>query len=455
MKVSFENPDKINGLLTITVEEDDYKGDVEKALKEYRKRANVRGFRPGMAPMSMIKREFGPSAKMDAINKVLGNEIEKYISDNNIQMLGEPLASEKQEAQNLDNPAPYTFMFDIAVAPEFDIELGDKDTIDYYTITVDDALIDRQVDMFASRLGKYGEVDSYEKGDMLKGDLRELDDKGATKEGGLTVEGAMLMPEYLKNDDQKKLFDGAKKGDIITFNPAKAYENNDVQLAALLKIDKDKAADYRCDFSFQVTSIERFQKHAVDQDLFDQTFGKDAVKDEKEFRSKIAEGMKEQLVRDSDFKFIQDVRKYAEDKVGQLTYPDALLKRVMKQNSKEKDEKKLQESIDKNYEQSIKELTWSLIRNKLAEKANVKVEDADVKEAARETARVQFAQYGMSNVPEEYVNNYADELLKKRENVQGFAERALDVKLADALKKSVKLNNKDISLDDFNKMMGE
>ena len=455
MKVSFENPDKINGLLTITVEEDDYKNDVEKTLKNYRKNANIRGFRPGMAPMSLIKREFGPSAKMDAINKVLGTEINKYINDNKIQMLGEPLASEKQEAQNLDAPAPYTFMFDIAVAPEFDIELSDKDTIDYYTITVDDALVDRQVDMFASRMGKYAEVDSYEKGDMLKGDIRELDEKGATKEGGLTVEAAVLMPEYLKNDDQKKLFDGAKTGDVITFNPSKAYDGNEVQLSALLKIEKAKAADYQGNFSFQITSIERFQKHAVDQELFDQTFGKDAVKDEKEFRSKIADGLKEQLVRDSDLKFMLDVRKYAEEKVGQLTYPDALLKRIMKQNSKEKDEKKLQESIDKNYEQSIKELTWSLMRNKLAEKANIKVEDADVKEAARETARVQFAQYGMNNIPEEYVSNYADELLKKSENVQGFAERALDVKLADALKKTVKLNNKDITLDDFNKMMGE
>ena len=193
----------------------------------------------------------------------------------------------------------------------------------------------------------------------------------------------------------------------------------------------------------------------MDQELFDQAFGKDAVKDEKEFRSKIAEGLKEQLVRDSDYKFLLDVRKYAEDKIGQLTYPDALLKRVMKQGSKEKDEKKLNEMIDKNYEASLKELNWSLIRNKLSEQTGIKVNDDDVKEAARETARIQFAQYGMSNVPEEYINNYADELLKKRENAQGFVDRAIDVKLSDALKKIVKLNKKEISLDDFNKMMGE
>ena len=251
MKVSFENPDKVNGLLTITVEEDDYKNDVEKELKEYRKRANIPGFRPGKAPMGMIKRQFEPGAKMDAINKVLNDELQKYIADNKIQMLGEPLASDKQEPQDLEKPAPYTFMFDIAVAPEFNIELSDKDTVDYYEITVDDALVDKQVDMFANRLGGYVDVEDYQENDMLKGDIRELDENGNTKEGGLTVEGAVLMPNYLKNDDQRKLFEGAKNGDVITFNPSKAYDGNEVQISSLLKIKKDQVANYN------VTSASR------------------------------------------------------------------------------------------------------------------------------------------------------------------------------------------------------
>jgi trigger factor len=200
-----------------------------------------------------------------------------------------------------------------------------------------------------------------------------------------------------------------------------------------------------------VTSVQRYAKHAVDQELFDQTFGEGNVKSEEEFRQKISEGLKSQLAVDSDFKFLQDVRKYAEEKVGQLTYPDSLLKRIMQQNNKDKD----QEFIDKNYEPSLKELSWSLIRNKLTEQAQVKIEDADVKNAAREAARAQFAQYGMNNVPDEYVDNYADELLKKQEMVQNFVDRAIDVKLIAALKSVVKLNKKDISLDDFNKLMGE
>jgi len=338
MKVSFENPDKINGRLTITVEENDYKDEVDKTLKDYRKKANVPGFRPGQVPMGMIKRQFGASVKMDAINKIVGEQINKYITDNKINMLGQPLASEAQQPQDLEKEGPYTFIFDIAVAPEFDIELTNKDKVDYYDITVDDALIDRQVEMFASRLGKNVDVEEYADGDVVKGDLRELDDKGNTKENGLTVEGAMVMPEYIKAAAQKKLFKGAKVGDIITFNPRKAYKESDAELASLLKIEKDKVADYESDFSYQITGIQRFKNHAVDQELFDQTFGKDQVKDEKEFREKIAEGLKKQLEKESDYKFLMDVRKYAEDKVGQLTYPDALLKRVMKENNKDKDQ---------------------------------------------------------------------------------------------------------------------
>lgn len=448
MKVSFDCPDKINGLLTVTIEEDDFKNDVEKELKNYRKRANVPGFRPGMVPMGLIRRQYGNAVKMDVVNNKLSEEVNKYIQDNKINMLGMPLGSEKQTPVDLEKDAPYTFMFDIAVAPEFDIELSDKDAIDYYDITVDDKLVDQQVDGFASRFGAYQKAEEYKEGDVLKGDLRELDAEGNTKEGGVEVEGATVMPQYLKDDDQKKLFEGAKAGDIITFNPYKAYAGG-AEVATLLKVEREKKDDYQGDFSYQITEVQHFEKHAVDQELFDQVFGKDEVKDEKSFREKIAEGVKQQLATDEDFRFLQDLRKYAEEKVGQLTYPDALLKRVLKENNKDKDD----EFINKNYEASLKDLTWSLIKNKLAEKAEVKVNDDDVKNVAREIARAQFAQYGMQNVGEEYVNNYAEELLKQRDTVNQFAERAVDEKLVAAIKPVVRLNHKEISLEDFNKMV--
>lgn len=451
MKISFENSDKVNGLLTLTVEEADYKENVEKTLKDYRKKANIPGFRQGMAPMGMIKRQFGTSVKVDEINKVLGEQMYKYIQDNNIQMLGEPLPSDKQTPVDVEGDGPYTFMFDIAVAPEFNVELTGKDKIDYYTITVDDKTIDQQVDMYASRSGHYDKVETYQANDMLKGDLRELDENGNTKEGGITVEAAVLMPEYIKVEDQKKLFEGAKLGDVITFNPRKAYPESDIEISSLLKIKKEEAADVTADFTYQITEISRYTKAEVNQELFDQVYGKDVVKDEKEFREKIADNLKAQFAVDSDFKFIQDVRKYVEDKIGTLTYPDALLKRIMLNNNKDKG----QEFVDKNYDKSIKELTWHLAKEQLVKANNIKIEDADVKEAAKEAARAQFAQYGMNNIPDEYIDNYATDMLKKKEYVDSLVDRSIDRKLTEVLKGVVKLNEKTATLEEFNKMMSE
>ncbi len=450
MKISFENPDKINGLLTIVVEEEDYKNDVEKTLKDYRKKANAPGFRPGQAPMGMIKRQFGPSVKMDAVNKLIGQQIYKYVQDNKIQMLGEPLTSEKQAPVDIEKDGPYTFMFDIAVAPEMKVSLTGRDKVDYYKIVVDDKTIDQQVEMLASRAGSYEKAENYEGNDMLKGDLRELDENGNTKEGGITVESAVLMPSYIKVDEQKNLFEGAKLGDIITFNPRKAYPDNDTELSQLLKIERDAAKDMVSDFSYQITEIQRFKKHEVNEELFKQVFGEDTdVKDEAAFRAKIAEGLNAQLVNDSDYKFLLDVRAHCEKKVGKLEYPDALLKRIMLANNKDKGEK----FVEDNYEQSIKELNWHLIKEQLVSAQDIKVDDNDIKETAKEAARAQFAQYGMTNIPEEYIDNYANEIIKKGDSTDALVDRSIDRKLAAVLKGVVKLNEKEVSVEDFNKMM--
>ena len=449
MKVSFENQDKVNGLMTIIVEESDYKEKVEKSLKDYRKQANIPGFRKGMAPMGLIKKQYGEYLKLDTINKVVGEELYKYIKDNKINMLGEPLPSAKQEAQDLEREPPYTFYFDIAVAPELKVELTSKDKLPYYDIKVDDATVDKQVDIFASRTGQYVKAEEYQKNDMLKGDLRELDEKGNTKEGGITLEAAVMMPEFIKVEDQRKLFDNAKLGDVIVFNPRKAYPDNDSEIAALLKIKREEVAQHEGDFSYQITEISRFEKAEVNQALFDQIYGEGEVKSLEEFRTKIAEGIKEQTVTDCDYKFLLDVRSYLEGKVGKLTFPDEILKRVMLLNNKERGE----EFVEKNYEASIQQLTWHLIKEQLVEANKVKIEDKDVREAAKETARIQFAQYGMIQVPEEYVDNYVTEMFKKKENVDAFVDRAIDLKLIEALKKVVTLEIKEVTLDEFNKIV--
>jgi trigger factor len=261
------------------------------------------------------------------------------------------------------------------------------------------------------------------------------------------------MPQYMKADEQKKLFDACKLGDVITWNPRKAYPESDVEVSGLLKIEKDQVKEHEGDFTFQVTEISRFTKAPVDQKLFDQAFGEGTVKDEKEFRQKISDMISQQFKTDSDYKFLLDVRAHMEKKVGKLQFPEELLKRVMKQNNKER--KDVDEYVEKNFELSIKELGWHLIKEQLVAQQGIKVEDADLKAVAKEAARAQFAQYGMSNVPEEYLDNYADEMLKKRENVDGLVDRAVDVKLTAALKQVVKLDEKSISMEDFQKMLQE
>ena len=448
MNISFEAPDKINGLMTITLETADYQPEVDKTLKDYRKRANIPGFRPGQAPMGMIKRQFGPSVKVEAVNKLLGEKLYEYVRENKIQMLGEPLPSDKQEQLDFESDQPLTFKFDIAVAPEFEATLSGKDKVPYYNITVDDKLIDQQVEMYQNRSGQYEKVEQYdsEERDMLKGDLREVG-----KEGGIELSDVVLMPQYIKVDDQKKLFGGCKLGDIITWNPRKAYSDNDAEVSAMLKIQKEEVKDHEGDFTFQVTEISRYVKHEVNQELFDQVFGDGNVKDEKEFRQKIADQISQQFKTDSDYKFLQDVRAHVEKKVGKLEFPEALLKRVMMNNNKDKGA----DFVEKNFEASIKELGWHLMKEQLVAAQDIKVDDADLKNVAKEAARMQFAQYGMSNVPDEYLENYAAEMMKKRENVDGLVDRAVDVKLTAALKNVVKLDEKDITMEDFQKLLQE
>lgn len=448
MNITFENPDKVSGVLTFVIEEADYQEDVNAQLKKYRKQANIPGFRPGQAPMSMIKRQVGAQVKVDVINKLVGEKLYDYVKENKINMLGEPMPHLGEEPVDLDAPAPYTLKFDIAVAPEFKVELSKDDKIAYYNIAVDDKLVDQQIEAFASRAGSYQKVDEYQDNDMLKGDLRELNEDGSTKESGITVSEASMLPSYITVEEQKALFNGAKVGDIITFNPKKAYPTSNVEISSLLKISKEEAENVTADFSFQVTEILRYTKHAIDKELFDMVYGDDNVKDEADFRAKVVAGIQDQMNQNADFRLLQDVRTYVESKIGEVKYADELMKRIMLANNKDKGA----EYVDKNYEASIKELTWSLAKNQIVEALGIKIEDADVKAAAIDMTRMQFAQYGMNSVPEEYLTQYAEEMLKKPEQVDTFINIAVDRKLMVALKDVVTLETKEISFEDFQKL---
>ena len=309
-------------------------------------------------------------------------------------------------------------------------------------------MVNNQVKAYTQRNGKYEQVDVYEDNDMLKGLLAELDENGNTKEGGIQVEAAVMMPSYMKNDEQKAIFANAKVNDVLVFNPYTAWDGNAAELSSLLKIDKEEAAEMKSNFSYQVEEVTRFVAGELTQEIFDQVCGKDVVKTEEEFRAKIKEVIANQFVADSDYKFLIDVRKMLMEKVGKLEFPDALLKRIMRMNNQDKDEK----FVDDNYDKSIEELTWHLIKEQLVKANNIKVEQEDVVNMAKEATRAQFAQYGMMSVPEDLLENYAKEMLKKKESVEGLVNRVVETKLASALKSQVKLNNKTISAEEFNKM---
>ena len=449
MNVSLQNIDKVSALLTVKLEKADYQEKVDKSLKKLRQKAQVPGFRPGMVPMSLVKKMYGKSVVAEEVNKLLSEKVYDYIKSNNINMLGEPMPNEeKQQVIDFDTMDDFEFVFDIALAPEFKAEVSSSDKVDYYTIEVTDAMVDNQVKAYTQRNGKYEQVAAYEDNDMLKGLIAELDENGNTKEGGIQVEGAVLMPSYMKNDEQKAIFANAKVNDVLVFNPNTAYDGHAAEIASLLKIEKEAAAEVKSDFSFQVEEITRFVSGELNQEIFDQVFGEGVVKTEEEFRAKIKESIAEQLVADSDYKFLIDARKMLMEKVGKLEFPDALLKRVMLLNNREKGE----EFVAENYDKSIEELTWHLIKEQLVKDNEIKVEQEDVIKMAKEATKGQFAQYGMMTVPEDILENYAQEMLKKKENVDGLVGRVVEAKLATALKAKVTLNNKTVPMEEFNKM---
>lgn len=448
MDIQFEKLDQVSAQLTIHMVKDDYEAKVTQSLKQFAHKAQMPGFRPGKVPMSLVKKMYGTQAKAEEVNKLLQDSLFNYLKENKVNMLGEPLGSDKQVPQDIEKQDDFTFVFDIALAPEFKAELGADDTIDYYDIEVDDEAITKQLDALRQQAGHPEAVESYEDRDIVRGVLGELDENGQPKEGGIVVEQASLMPTYFKNDDQKKLFEGAQKNQVIEFNPTTAYDGNEAELMSLFKIKKEEVKDHTGNFSFTIEEISRFVPAALDQEFFDKAFGKDAVKNEEEARAKVKESIQLIQSNDSDYKFLLDVRTYMEQKVGDLQFPDELLKKILKANNREKEEG----FVEENYPKSIEALKWQLIKDQLVKAQDIKVNDDDVKQAALQAARYQFAQYGMNNIPDQYLENFAQEMLKRQDQAQALVERCIDQKLTAALKEVVTLNHKSISAADFTKM---
>ena len=446
MEFTFKNSDATSAILTVKIQEADYASLVEKQLKTIRQKANIPGFRPGMVPMGLVKKQYGTAVKAEEINKLLQTKIFEYIKENKVDMLGEPLPIEEQQAAiDMVNDKEFTFEFEIALAPKFDATLTADDKLAYYKIQPTDEMIDSQVQAYAQRCGEYKQVESYEDKDMLKGSLVEA------AEDGISVKDAVMMPTYMKNDEQKALFAGAKVGDVITFNPTTAFDGSEAELASLLKIEKSEVAAHAGEFTFTISEITRFVASELNQNVFDAAFGKDAVKSEEEFRAKIGEQISERFAVDSDYKLLLDTRSYLMERIGKMEFPEALLRRIMEMNKAEGAESISEEDFQK----SITELSWHLIKEQLAKKFEVKIDDNDVLAVAKAATRDQFMQYGMGNVPEELLENYATGMLKQEKTREALINRAVDIKLIEAVKSIVTLNEEQISVEDFNKKLAE
>lgn len=448
MNVSLTNVDSVNAILQISVAKADYQEKLDSALKTFRKKANVPGFRPGTVPVGMVKKMYGKSIMAEEINKIVGESLYNYIQENKLNVLGEPLPNEeKQQAIDFATEGDYDFYFDIALAPEIKLSLTKKDKVTYYKIDVNEELVDKQIESYKANYGKYDKIeDGAIATDLIRGTISELED-GKVKEGGINVEAGVVMPSYMKDADEQAKFVGAKAGDVITFNPGKAYEGNETEIASLLHIEKDAVEAIAPEFKFEITEITRYKEAELDKDLFDKVFGADTVKDAAEFKAKVKETIEDQFAPDSDYKFLLDAKELLEKKVGDLQFPDAFLKRWLLASGEER----TAESIEADYPKIVADLKFHLIKEQIAKDYDIKIENEDMKTIAMQAARAQFAQYGMMNLPDEMIENYANDMLKNKDNARNLLERAMENKIIDALKTKLGIEEKSISLDDFRK----
>ena len=450
MNISLDKKDEVRGKLTVKLEKADYQPNIDKSLKQLKQKINMPGFRRGMVPMGMVTKMYGMEVKVEEVNKTLSTAVNDYIQNEKLNLLVNPMMGEDQPKLDIEASDDFEFYFDLAVAPKVEIDLSEKDTVDYYDIEIDDKAVDDQVNASCRQGGKYEEVDAFNhEDDLLRGDLVELNADGTVKEGGLNVESASLMPKYFTDDEQKALFKDSKKDSDVIFNVSKAYGGNDTEISSLLKIKKEEVNNHLGDFKYHLVKISHFVPAELNQDLFDYIYGKDNVKNEQEMREKIKADLQATYERDSDYKFLLDLRDYAIKKVGELQFPEEMLKRYLLDNAKKEEDKKNIDDLLKKY---IQELTWSLISTQMAKNLKIEINEAALKETAREMVRIQFSQYGINNVPEDALEKYSESMLNDEKQRDTLISRTLDHTLTKAAKTVVNLSHKNKTIEDFNKM---
>jgi trigger factor len=448
MNITRQNTDELNATMKLSVGKEDYEERVNKTLNDYRRKANMPGFRPGKVPASLINKMYRKSVVADEINKLVGEKINEYLKTQDIHVLGDPMPNETENKPiDWENDTEFEFVFDLGLAPAFDATLSKKDKIVFYEITPDDKMAQNYIDSYTRRYGKFSDAEVVEENELVKGDLAEIDAEGNLVDGGLVSVGASIYLELAKDESEKKAFIGAKTGDVVKFDIKKTFPNN-FEIANLLKIEKDKIDEAPSLFQFTVGSISRFEKAELNQELFDKVYGDGKVSSEEEFRNKIDEELNGNLSKDTDYKFHLDSKAYLLKKLS-LKLPNEFLKRWV---AFANEGKISAEQIEKEFPTFEEDMKWQLIKNKIAKENNIEVQHDEVVAYAKEVTRMQFRQYGINNMPDEQIETYSVSMLKKETEVRKMVDKLLEDKVTAYIKENVTLDTKAISNEEFNKL---
>ena len=434
MKIEQNRIDDLNLELTLAVTSEDYADSRKKKLNDYRKKAEIKGFRKGMVPMSLVEKMYGQSALVDSVNDVVAEGLNNFIRENNLRILGEPLPSEDQPESDWTVGNDFTFKFDIAQNPEISFELSSEDEITYYTITVTEAA---KKEMKSNLLKQYG---SLEEGKKAKEEDFIIVD---FEQGDMKVEDTYVAVRNVA-EAARASFVGVKAGDVLDVNVNEAFEN-ETDRSSMLKVNKDELAHLDPMFKMTVKNVKTFVNAPATEETFEKIFG---VKTEEEFDAKIEERIRAEYAQEADFRFGKDAKTYLLEKAD-LTIAEKFLKRwVFVVN----EGKFSMEDIEKDWEYFIADYKWQMVRGYLMNKYNVKVEEADLLASAKGFAAYQFAMYGMNNVPDEQLESFAKNILAQEEQGRRILDKVEDDKTFDAVREIVTLKKKKISVDKFREL---
>ncbi len=448
MDITKKNTDELNAVLKIRIEQADYTGRVDQVLRDYRKKVRMDGFRPGKVPAGLVSKMYRKPVMVEEINKLVSESIARYLKEEKINILGEPLPSQQQpEEINWDTQTEFEFDFDLGLAPELDISLTQKDKVPLYEIRLDDTMISDTKASYARRMGKMVPVEQTEGSELVKGDLMQIDREGNPIEGGIFTVDAQFSVEVIRDEKIKNSFMARQVDDTVDLDVRKAFPS-DTEVSSLLKIDKARVPEIVPTFRMHIKEISKFQVAEINQELWDKLYGRDEVKSEAEFEDRIREELRRALSRDSEYRFGIDAKKMMLKKL-KFELPVEFLKRWLVVVNEGKFSA---EQIEEDFPKFEDDLKWQLIRDQIVKDQEIRVEAEEVRAQAKEMARLQFQQYGMMNIPEENLENYAGEMLKNEDEVRKATEKILDHKVIEYLKATVKVDNKQITIEKFNKL---